>query len=85
MCSSSGGRAGIFSDVTPLQCCHGSQQELLLPANSILSSMDVCVCVYLQDGHLIAQLTLLFGGEAEFVDDFDGNVSAGLPVLTCVE
>lgn len=45
----------------------------------------VCVCVYLQDGHLIAQLTLLFGGEAEFVNDFDGNVSARLPVLTCAE
>lgn len=50
VCSSSGGRAGIFSDVTPLQCCHGSQQELLLPANSILSSMDVCVCVCLPAG-----------------------------------
>lgn len=43
----------------------------------------VCVCVYLQDGHLIAQLTLLFGGEAEFVYDLDGDVSAGLPVFTC--
>lgn len=43
----------------------------------------VCVCVYLQDGHLVPQLTLLLGGEAQLVDDFDGHVPASLPVLSC--
>lgn len=42
-----------------------------------------CARVYLQYGHLVPQLTLLFGGEAQLVDDFDGHVPASLPVLSC--
>lgn len=45
--------------------------------------MCVCVCVYLQYGHLVPQLTLLLGGEAQLVDDLDGHVPPRLPVLSC--
>lgn len=38
---------------------------------------------YLENGHLVSQLTLLFGGKSHLVDDFDGHVSARLPVFTC--
>lgn len=36
---------------------------------------------YLEDGHLIPQLALLFGGEPHFVDDFDGHISARFSVF----
>ena len=41
------------------------------------------VCVfYLEYGHLVPQLALLFGGKAELVDDFDSHIPPCLPVLS---
>lgn len=37
---------------------------------------------YLQNGHFVPQLTLLFGGKPHLVDDFDGHISARLSVFS---
>ena len=46
---------------------------------------DCCAMMlssYLEDGHLIPQLTLLLGGEPHLVNDFDRHVSPRLSVFT---
>ena len=39
--------------------------------------------LHLEDGDLVPQLALLFGGKPHFVDDFDRHVPARLSVFTC--
>lgn len=39
--------------------------------------------IHLQDGNLIAQLTLLFSREAQFVYNLDCHVSPCFPMLSC--
>lgn len=79
-------------DVTPPQRCQDNGVVLDRKSHSSRQVVElhncdyVCVCryvyfVYLQDSHLVAQLTLLFSGEAKFVNDLDGNIPARLPVF----
>lgn len=49
---------------------------------SIYSCIKTYVCIYLQYGHLIPQLTLLLGGKAKLVNDFDSYIPPCFPVLT---
>ena len=38
---------------------------------------------YLQDGYFVLELSLLFGGKAQFVNDLNGDVTTIMAVFTC--
>lgn len=42
------------------------------------------LCCHLENGNLVAQLTFLLGGEAQFINDLHCHIPAGLPVLSWV-
>ncbi len=45
----------------------------------------VCyLCIYLENGNFITQLTFLLGGKSQLINDLYGNISACFPVFSCI-